>query len=382
MKKLFSIAAMALLVGFVGCTKTDDGSDNGDSGKNIRMKIEQLETKGEFASMGVQAYAFTSGEIYFVANATNMIVDHYSIGSFATDLPGKKINLTALTSGSGVNITGIPANADKVYVVGNVPTGVTLNSSGSFVQVKDKALGVATQSNAAGNLDAVVLYGTNAAAFALISGNDYQTVVAPTPLAARVELTDMKLKANSHIVSYKVQGIYMNNIYLQKQLDGDVVAGDLHFGGSVHANYVSTIAPYTTMIPSTSVPALCNSYSPTGRADVSGTVAAGSGKVWGYNLFGHATLIPHIVIHLTDIVCESGYSYTETDGYLTIKGFKDATTLVPITSFDAGKIYKVAAGAFEFGLDDITTDPELGEINLLVKVTLGNWEVQGVKPTL
>ncbi|MCD7906332.1 MAG: hypothetical protein LUH04_01270 [Clostridium sp.] len=78
---------------------------------------------------------------------------------------------------------------------------------------------------------------------------------------------------------------------------------------------------------------------------------------WAYNVFGGGE-VPHLVFVFSDITTTagSGLSYTGKQ-YVTVKGFRDATTQNPLQSIENGKTYTFTDG-ITISEDNLTDTPE------------------------
>lgn len=383
-KYLALMASVILLAGFSSCSNDDGPVPDEKTGgtKTVKFKISggAPATYSESAVGTATAVTFTDGELFFADNAGN-ILGHYGITSGQTS--GSNINLTQLT-GAGVTLTDLSDDITKVYVVGNVPAGVTLGATNLIADVKSEALKVQTQVD----FTDVTLYGENDltnTGTTSASGNPiFEATVVLNPIVARIELADMT--GIGSIISYEVEGIFVDNYYSEAALDGTVDAAKLVNNGAFAAKFNNegeTGSAYTA------TPSLLESvfdwYDPA-KADVS-LVAKPATGVWAYNVFaasGAGSAVPRLIIRLKNIAITgvNGDAPVADVKFVTISGFKDASTAAVLTSFEAGKIYKISAAKLEFDENDLSVTPNNALIDVNVDVKLADWTVVDVDPVI
>ncbi|GAB6010398.1 hypothetical protein [Dysgonomonas reticulitermitis] len=373
-KYLALMVSVALLAGFSSCSNDDVPAENAGGTKNLFLKISSAPaTKAEGAVQAAAPVVFNDGVLYFTSSGN--IEAQYTISSAPTS--GSNINITTLT-GAGETIENLPNSVDHVYVVGNVPTTVSLPASGSILAVQQAVLVVATQ----GTISNVSLYGDDATSLLTAgggaSGNDlYEANITLAPVVARIELAD--ITSSGDIVSYKVAGIFVDNYYSQGEVDGLVAATNLVNNGMDPTKFSDGTSEYPTALK----PSIYDWY-PTALTPSSNVVApATAGQVWGYNVFAAAagSSVPRIIIRLEDVMLSSGAPTSGSTQFITISGYKDASS-VALTSFEAGKVYTLSAGTLIFDENDIDPVPNSNLIDVKVTVTLTNWTVVPVTPVI
>ena len=364
--KYVMMMAVATLVGFSSCS-SDDEAERADNSapKSVYLKISNSpSTYSEGAPVADgSTVGFSSGELFFV-NGSGAIVGHYTIGAGATSQTN--INMGEIT-GTGANLTNLPGSITAVHIVGNVPAGVTLPTTGNISAVKAQALDVETQ----GDIAKVNLYGTNT--LTLVTGTNYTATVNLAPTVSRIELTNMK--AGGVVTGFQVDGIFIDNYYAQGSVDGSVLATNLTVNSIVATDFTDDSGAY----PATLKPFIYDWYT-TGLASVSGTAAPATG-VWNYNVFATAegSAMPRIVIRLSEFTTNDG-STIASPQFVTIRGLKDNGT--SLTAIKAGEVYSIATDAFVIDELVVTPSPNQSTIDVEVKVTLASWRVVDVTPEI
>lgn len=373
--KYLTLMAAALLTGFTSCSNDEDNSGKIDSGtpKSVFLKISNNApaTYSEGTPQDEASVEFQSGDLYFT-NTSGMVKKHYTITSGETS--DTNISMSALT-GSGAAILNLPADVSAVYVVGNTSG---LPTTGKISDIKATALQVKDQVNIA----SVNLYGETTTLNST-GVNTYDCTVNLAPTVARFELTDITATGNV-ITGFKVKGIFVDNYYSQAAIGGTVTEADFVNNGPVPAAFQYG----STQYPASLTPAIYDWYNTTLKINASGTPLVAKpteeGDVWSYNLFataGTGSAVPRIVIRLSDIETNpsSGITYTE-DQFITIRSLKKGNA--SLASIEAGKVYNIGAGALSFDETVLTGTPNLGTIDVDVKVTLASWSVVNVTPEI
>lgn len=359
------LMATAIVLGFSSCSSDDEnggGTDNGQP-KSVYLKIaSDPATYSEGPSVTNDAtVGFSSGELFFV-NGSGAILGHYTISTGATS--ATNINIGDITS-TGTTLSNLSGGISAVHIVGNVPPGITLPTTGNISTVKAQVLGVATQSD----ITKVNLYGDNA--LTLVSGNQYTTTVTLKPTVARIELAN--IKAGGVITGFEVEGIFIDNYYKEGKVDGSL--GALVSNGTTPAIFTDGSTEYPTALK----PAIYDWYS-TALATTGGVVAPATG-VWNYNVFATTagSTVPRIIIRLKNFTT-SNSSTISSPQFVSIKGLKENGT--SLSAIKAGEIYSITAGVLQIDETVITPNPNQSTIDVEVKVELAKWKVVDVTPEL
>lgn len=393
------LIAALLLVGFSSCSSDDVANTTPgveESGtKTVFLQINNGPTTyAEGATQSAGAVSFKNGDLYFVT-AAGAIMKHYTITDAATDIantvPGKNIKMSDIVKpnlGEGISISGLPGNITQVYIVGNYTTTATttvpaLNTSGSIKGINKHVLKVENQ----GAFDLVNLYGTAPLVQkdGGVAGIDFTASVELKPTVSRIELTE--LKGDMNIVSFEVEGVFVDNYYSEGNVDGTVVGGSIKDWKDASSSANGVFSNNTEgFYPDVLKPTIYDWYdTPFGStidvADNKPSTKPALG-VWGYNLFaqgGTVSAVPRIVIRLKNVKAkpETGVTFSDPQ-FLTIKGFTNGSTAV--TKLEPGHIYKIDPVVFH-GVD-LGTVPNMKPINVNVNITLAHWVVTSLKPIL
>ncbi|MDR1716002.1 MAG: hypothetical protein LBS20_09160 [Prevotella sp.] len=365
--KYVTLVAIALLLGFSSCSSNDETTviDEGNP-KTVSLKIGNggPTPKSEGGALADGAsITFTSGDLYFV-NESGTILKHYTLSSD----PASDTNINLDDVQAGTVISNLPGSVVAVHVAGNT---ADLPTSGNISAIQAATLEVATQVD----IESVNLYGSGSLSDPLEEGDPYICNLTLSPTVARIELGD--ITGGGAVTSFKVEGIFIDNYYSEAGAGGIVDAENLADNGSDGDAFNDNTGAY----PEALKPAIYDFYTG-GLASASNVVSpATPGDVWAYNLFAASTgsAVPRIVIRLTDIETNDGSTIISPQ-FITIKGFKSAGT--SLTGIQAGKVYHIAAGSFEFDEEDLTPEPNLDPIDVDVTITLATWTVVPVETEL
>lgn len=374
MKTKFSyltLSVMALLLVFSGCSNSEDGEtvDN-TKAKSVLLKLgKSTPTTHSVGAPIVDGddVILHSGNLYFV-NASGAILKHYTITS--SQPSATNINMTDALAGTP--ITNLPGNTDRVYVVGNTSG---LPTSGNISTVQDFLSQVTSQHD----IEDVNLYGSGGLVPPISPLTAYTCTVDLKPTVARIELTDITAASTSVITGFDVDGIFVDNYYSQASVGGSVDVDDFVENGAFAAKFNNL----TTQYPVGLKPAIYDFYDPALSASTRVAKPAGTGTVWGYNLFASATgsAVPRVIIRLSSIATNDQSVYPSPQ-FITIKGLKAVSGGASLTGIKSGEVYRIAAGALTFKETDLSPIPNLNLMDIEVTVNLVDWTVVGVTPEL
>uniref|UniRef100_S0DFU0 Major fimbrial subunit protein N-terminal domain-containing protein n=1 Tax=termite gut metagenome TaxID=433724 RepID=S0DFU0_9ZZZZ len=404
MKTIFKsalIACAALTAGLAGCQK-ENGSGIGKDEKVVRLQFTQEAVGGTRAAathVGEEPIVLTDAYVYFTT-AGGDIVAQVQI-DFSLAGKGAAYNSSANTVGSdlitadgGTEITGVPASATKVVIVGNAPsaTYITGGNINDFTGINVDGLYDATNKGVA----KVALFGINT--LTPVPGDDtkYTSNVQVAPVGARFEIGSIAgdydvAPITSHIKSFTLEGIYINNYYPTMSIDGSGLGAIVHNSTTV-ANYNGAVAPskYATLNGSLADygativgqgTAPYNAYAP--KATPAAT------DVWAYNVLApDGGDVPHIVVRLSSVVVKTTDSagkkpgeagYVETLNNTTYAGTKFLTvrniyvdgSSTPLASFQRGYVYRIVK--LSFAQQHLTDKPETTTIDITVEAELMTW---------
>ena len=380
-KGLLTMCAFA--AAFTSCSKENNEIPNPDKNTRsvfMKMDLPAVTRAVETSASGTTATA-TDLHLYF-HDGTN-IVKYVAIT--ATSSP----NIGQLSSGA--QIADVPASATKVTIYGNKPNSVSLPSAGTLASLKNTEIEILTQSTIANvllksedkDLTTYTTGGTPAPSWAggIQSGDKYAEVEI-IPTVARIEIEGLQVKMPTKVASFTLKGIYLNNFYEKFKLSGDVSSLSLTNYGATPTAYASGQGLYTSgnngkLFEEPNTPA---SSTPLG-------VSAGASNFWAYQVAPNPAAVANdqlqILFKLGALAStpSSGITLPSDDQFLTVRGFLDKTTNLPVT-IEAGKIYTIEKNDFTFDETNLTTVPNTNAVGVWLKVTVKAWTVVPVKPNL
>lgn len=367
--KHLTIICLAIIVGFANCSSNDDDpkeEPNGEKSVYLRMLQKSGERGTSEPVPDNTEVIFNQGTLYFVA-VDGQITKQMSITTNQSD--DNNINMTEIKA--GYEVKNIPGHTKYVHIVGN-HDGLPVNPKNISSVIQNTNVTVQMQKGAAGGIEKATLYNTSSAELVLVSANKYKATVELSPHASRIEIADVT--AEGDVTEYQLDGIFINNYYQQVQVDRTTSQADLKDNGSEPNNYIGDQDPYPSTLP-------LYDYNVDGIGTFNSNVVKPdpAGHVWAYNVLAGSPA-PRIILRLNKIKING--QLLNGVRFVTIKGFIDNSTSQLITTFEPGKIYTIAAGDLKFDENDLTTIPEVGTIDVEVKVTLISWRTKPVTPEL
>lgn len=374
---MFAVALAALT--FVSCSKDEAGENTGSKEMTtVAIHLQDgMQTPSRASGPSISnntTISITSGKLYFTTNA-GVITKSMNLvnGGGST---AENIDVTITTAQT---IQQVPANSDKVYIVGNI-TGLPV--AGNISTVLNGLRTINSQYDATGKGVAnVTMYGTSNLDKTVPT--NYTATVQVKPISARIEIA--KFTAGGIVTQYRVDGIFLNNYYAKSKTSGvmsgtaspanDYVSNGTETDSQNPAIYIGNSTQYPTADAG-----ITYDYNATGIGTFTSATkvyAPSSGSAWVYNLLAptDGTQFPHIEIVMSNFNSNAGLLAKQ---YITVTGFADATTGQPIASFEAGKIYKIAN--FEFDETDLVVGPAIGRVTAQVTVSLAQWKEVNVNP--
>lgn len=384
MKTIFKSALLASLVitlGLAGCSKSDgDNTPDENTPKNVFVKMVLPTSKTKAAVDGTTANTpieFKDGYVVF-ASASGAITSAIRILPAGSSNPATgEVLLEDMITGKTFN--DLLGSTRAVHILGNVPTGITVPTTGnivSFLKSVPAQVDINTQNFADGSVSAVAVYG--GATLVNTSDNNWTAnTINPTALVARIEIEKLTLGNSPDVGSYSVTGFYINNYFQKINLDGSAVTPALTpvNNGSTPGNYADGTqsgSPYfgTRLFD----------YAAAGLGELNTgtmaytTAAASSTDRWAFNVL--AGTQPHIIVRVEDVTPAAGSPVTFKPLYfLTISGFKYSSGSNigdEIGGMEGGKVYRIANVPFE--LKNLTEEPEQTKINVSVTIEMLTWE--------
>ena len=336
--KYLSMIALALVFGLTSCSNDDEPGQGSGEAQSVYIKLDQPTGRAAGPSADGEIVEVGSGYLYFL-NVNNGITKSIDISEDISDL-----------TKNGKTYTEIPGNTSSVVMVGNTKDNTNLNDIEAFI------LSVETQNEIKG----VTVYSNKGV---IVKGTDSNTAeLKLTPVPSRIEL--QTIKAGGNLDSFKVKGIYMNYTYKTAPIQGNGVDNQLIEMNTEFSEYVN-------------IPGVLKDTHTDG-------LNLGSDQVWGYNLLAN-DVIPHIVIHITDVEVKDGYEADFSGNqYVTITGYKEGATV--LERLAQGTIYKVSndidGGDLIIDEGDLTPTPEMKSISVTVTASVMKWKAVTVTPII
>lgn len=369
--KFAALSAAVLMTGFSSCSSEDEANDQIIQGETktviLKLDTQTPSTYAEEATMTSGKATLNDCYIYFVESGTGVI--HKTVTVSSTDLGD-------YTRAAGNEIPSVPAAANTVVVVGNVPSSMTsvLSAPSSMTTVTGATVSIFEQLS-----NSIILEGS--ASMTLVSGDEYTASVAVKPIVSRFEIGSIKAVgsagATDIIEEYNVTGIFINNTYKNMSLGGTVTTSSLLYSTILtdfnKTNYPNPLSDLTVS------PAFLGSEAKTEPTKIPNT------GVWAYNFLpvdSNATTpleLPQIVLKLEDIkLVETGTTLVSGAKLVTVKSFRDVSNTV-LKKFERNKIYKIEK--IEFNETHLDITPTAAR-NVTVIVSVKDWETVTVTPEI
>lgn len=371
---------MAAVVGLSACvteTILDDANRGADSEiiksdlKNVSLKIANKApaTRSEGGSVAMsETVRFNSGWLLFVS-AQHNVTKVMEITKTGASVPeDSRVDISLLIQPDGVDISDVPGHSQSVYVVGNLPAEFAAPTVGaSLTELKQRLIDFSSQ----GDINNVTLFGGD-----LIRTESSRLLArfALAPIVARIEIGKISSTHSSDIVSFKLDGIFINNYYEQITLAGNAPAAAKK--NTATSGYVGGSAAYPAKYEGILFDYKSAPDQSLGSASEPNAYVPQTGSAWTYNLLAPQTTAqpaltaPHIVIAISDIQTNKGASYNDT-WYLTI------TNLVynkqKIAGLEPGKVYSIRH--INFSHTNIQPEPEMETMAVDVEVSLVEWDI-------
>ncbi|MDR2912814.1 MAG: hypothetical protein LBV38_05935 [Alistipes sp.] len=390
------VAAAALAAGFTSCSKGGD-AENPKDGKAIEISFTQealsSNTRAVGDHVGTQIAVLSSARIYF-ATASDDIMDYLDVkfganSGEAYNAAAKTVGIDEITNNNTQTVEGLPPTVNKVTIVGNAPGG-TYYTTGKTTQHTVSAV------NMAGSVVATPLYGSsNIVDGSTIGDGVFEADVTVAPVGARIEVGQIAGTATgSTIESFTFKGIYINNYYSSMTINGTAPTARVH-NGSTQSNYTDATYLSAEGTAANSLHDILFNKVDDKTYDPSTT----SGKVWGFNLPAPveptatdktagdtAPQVAHVIVHIdgVEIATDDATTYAN-DRYLTVRNFylsaddpdtayNDTTT--PLPYLKNGYVYRIVS--LKFAESNLTPNPELSSIDVIVEATILGWKADDV----
>ncbi|MGI6864256.1 hypothetical protein ACMYZ8_12320 [Bacteroides sp. KG156] len=377
-KGLLTMCAFA--AAFTSCSKENNEIPN--PGEN--------DTKSVFMKMDLPAVTRAVEQpVTGTATVNNLHVyfhDNTNILKYVNVTSSTSITIANLTAGA--KIADVPASATHVTIYGNIPSGTSLPTGGTLASVKAVEIGITSQST----ITDVVLGGADKALStysggvapswaAGISDGDKYAEVEIAPAVARIEIAG--LKAGGNVTAFTLEGIFVNNFFEKFKLEGSTVGAKTQYGAD--ATKYAANAPATLYTTANSGKLFDQPNAVAAGSPLAAAPTGGAAPRWAYQVvpFNDADVNQQLqlIFRLKDLAATGVTFPPAAPQFLTVRGFKDAGTGVPV-QIEAGKIYTISQNDFEFDESDLTTVPNTTAVGVWLKVTVKAWTVVPVKPNL
>lgn len=385
-KSLLTVCAFA--AAFASCSNENNDIPNvGKDTKSVFVKLDlnqKPQTKAVEAPINNGTKAQVSElHVYFYKDSDKSIQKYLKINGASTP------SLTDLTT-TGAQISDVPAAADRVLVRGNVPSSITLPTSGLITAVENLEINITTQNDKDNILlghTAVTIqtYGGGVAPIAGMQNGDKYAEVTLEPAVARIEVEGLQAQG-AVINGFQLEGIYLTNFFEKLKMgDGSSIAPKIQYGADAtkfDENAATTL--YTTAnkgkLFDKFAAALAASGSPLEVTPTPSTYR------WAYHAFENDATAANdqlqLIFKLSSVTTNPGSGVTIAGTqFLTVRGFKDSGT-GNIVKLEKGKIYTISKADFKFDESNLTTVPNTNAVGVWLKVTVQPWTVVPVKPNL
>lgn len=356
MKKILFVAAIAATTLFASCAKDGATTTVSQETTKLTVKISGVATTRAVEAPGV------AEQLKLVPGAGDVCGHIYVLNPLGNVLFSVPMIEDDVTSPTGQEITDeCPADA-SVYILGNIPADVNAASLTTLTAIRNAFSAISTQTD----YTAVAMANSTGepVKITVVEKGKAEAKISLSPLVSRMELAQIQAAdyvdgSNTYsIVSYKVEGVYIDSYYSQFTMTGAPK-------GTTYEQYIKTdFTGVTGDIPST----------PLNGAGTTAVVPE-AGKVWAHQVVSGG--LPRFIVHLSDVkyqINDGNVDTAEEDLYITIAGYKD------ITEFERGKIYKV--GNLSFTYYDLFDTPNPDNLTLTVYVTVEDWVLVDAEPIL
>ncbi len=411
-----AIAVMAAVIGMTSCAK--DGGEQGgaDNGKTSSVKLvltEKTHSRAAAAPAAAASVSFKSGYVIFVNNVgvvnkvTEIVPGAYPGTPAQADIDAKtagtKVWLNDMKAvDMGGEIKNVPDAATKVFIVGNLPSGVTAPTlTENISTIQNRVISLLSQSNDNGDLADATLYGEGQTLIAhpTVADTKYAKVEV-NAITSRIEIGAISYSHSTNFVtSFQIDGIFLNHYYTEMSLASKVSTALTHNVPQDNTEADSWYATGSKYLAA-NLGKLFDydqtnglGFDVTAISKSAADPAVSSDKnVWAYNVLAPKSVdgtvvtalnAPHVVIRLSNLVttgdtgslpAEKIYPGTQ---YLTVKEFRKANDSSLLESFAPGYIYYITNLTFnEANLTDV---PESATVTVYVEAELMSWTREEVE---
>lgn len=390
--KFFSMAALALAVGFTSCSDSDDDGPGIDDGlKKVKVQINLGNTTSRATAPDAESAnnkppAFADLKLIFVGEGIVQSVQDVTSDEDKTEIKDQT---------DGKTFT-VPKATTTVYAIGNVNSTTGVGSPTTF-PVKGNAestvTGLMLDLEAQQSYSIVNLSQGQGELGAAGAGKDFasdEVSFEIYPAVARYEIKKIKIdpSATKPLESFQLGGIFITNTYLKLGLDYATLPSTstdiINFGPGT-AGFEANIPAKLKDDETSSLRGATTEFTP----------IDGAGYFWHYfvmppiankgtTLYGNAegeSSIPMIVLKIMNAEAPTGGPTYDPVQYVNVRRLLNNGTGKEITYLEPGKVYLI--NEILFGGEHLTENPgENHEKSVTVKVTVKNWEGVNVTPIL
>ncbi len=347
MKKILLLAAAAF-VAFACQNENNDPTPpvDGSTG-NLTIRLSgignNIDTRATEAAGEADQLTLVDGHIFVIDALGEVAHDEALVPSQAN-----------VAIGTGQELSVAVPNDSRIYILGNIPNDVDVNSLSSLDDILEAVSEITKTRN--NDYTKAALANTSGDAVAIaptaVQG-EYEAEVDLSPLYSRLELHQITGKTS--IVSFEVKGVYVDKYHPQFTLAGEGV-------GTAWNQTTNTV--------------FTGNIGDAGSWPDDEKVAAPGSNVWAYHV-GPAG-VPKVIVHLQSVVYNDGEEKNYNEGgdcYLTVTGYTGFTGV-----FKRGMIYTIAD--LQFDETNLGLTPNPANIDCVVKVTVTDWDFQALIPEL
>ncbi|MCD7935337.1 MAG: hypothetical protein LUG98_00595 [Tannerellaceae bacterium] len=406
--KFFSVIAL-VAIAFTSCSKDESGvvitPDDATQAEGLYLKFSQgvQGSKADAAEVvDGTAVTFSDGWLLFLEpDATGESIVSMAIEITSTTTGGQSLTVSQLQSGTV--ITNVSEKADKVVVLGNVPSTLSSISTGAkYADIIDEAVDLADQADSNWGVSAASLFGDGLITDVVSGSNtggdlanaDREAIFDVYPLIARLEVLKMTSKDYTDagvvysITDYTLAGIYINNFYYEVDLSGALKNQNYFYDfGTIADDYLPETKGGKYLDGSTTDDWTSLLFDEIGKSQTSNSVEP-TNFAWAYNVFATPVATPQIVFHLTGVTystddgayTDEPYANTATgtngEAYLTVNKYFNSNNEL---SLQGGNIYRISDLGFTY--DDLKQTPgggDGGDYQVYVEIHLLPWTVINV----
>lgn len=407
-------ALLTLLVSALfSCSDKETIEEIPEGINNVSLNVRQGGfTRGINNEKGIAEYAVLgSGKLYFLNSAYTSIFQRQLTPSEVTSLANTTLTPT---SGNTVTISGVPSSAQYLYFMANIKTDV--GQVFPAVEGTTSADARLRLDRLQGNAQNVPMSGLSAA-FTQTTGNNYTATVEISPIVARIEVGQVTCQnvnvgtpISTDIVSYKLSGVFINNVNQYVLLDGTPYL-NAPVNIANQAGWATDYATYFTANPNFPYyaggsPSAPSDWTANAFVDYCTPTTAGliffpettngatiippvgvTKPAWAYQVCpstvpasGQTTPvgdIPHIILKLTEVQYVNN-PLGATTLYVVVSKYKNSLTNDNILAFKRGNVYRI--DNLIFNQTQATNKPYDSNIAVTCNVTVKPWVINSINP--